>query len=147
MTIRDQIQTHVADAEKQYRKNPKDYSGFDWWQLSKEEELVFMIDPERWPRMMVALTTYDVLLDVTGGDTLGYDEGEIQRLRVERPDLFTAGTDAHGFAQFATAYAGLTSREAAAAYWKNQFWKARTGILTYADESDSCAEKKELDNP
>lgn len=136
MTITEQIGTDVAEAEEQYRKDPNHYSGFDWWQLSKEEKLVFMIDPERWPRMMVALTAYDVFLDVTGGDTLGYDEGEIQRLRLERSDLFNAGGDSHGFAQFATAYAGLTLREAAAAYWKNQFWKARTGILKYPDESD-----------
>ncbi|MCC7294070.1 MAG: hypothetical protein IT449_18570 [Phycisphaerales bacterium] len=134
MTITEQIEAHVAEAEEQYRSDPKHYSGFDWWQLSAEERSVFAIDPARWPRMMMALAAYDVFLDVTGGDALGYDEGVIQCLRLERADLLERGVDPHGFTQFATAYAGLTLREAAAAYWKNQFWKARTGILTYADE-------------
>lgn len=134
MMMRDQIEAHVAEAENEYRKDPTHYRGFDWWQLSDAEKLVFAIDPERWPRMMVAIAAYDVFLELTDAEELGYSQEAVQRLRRERSDLLQLGTDPLSFAQFATAYAGLTLRDAEAAYWKNRFWLARTGHLKYRDE-------------
>lgn len=138
--LTERIDALVAEAEEQRRQKPGHYEGFDWWQLSDEEQIVFAIDPERWPRMAMTISAYDVFLDLTGGDMLGHDEDEMARLRSERRDLFEMGFDPKGFAQFATTYAGLTLREAAAAYWKNQFWLARTGVLKYRDEPGWDAE-------
>jgi hypothetical protein len=132
--MREQIEAQVAEADEQRRKDPTHYTGSDWWQLSPEEGLVFGIDPQRWPRMMVALTAYNVFLDVTGGDTLGFDEEAVKRLQLERPDLIE-GTDPQAFTEFATTYAGLTLREAGAAYWKNRFWLSRQGLTTFPDET------------
>jgi len=127
--MKDQIEAQVTEAEK-----GQNYTGPDWWQLSEEERRVFDIDPKRWPRMMVAVTAYDVFLGLTDAETLGFDEETVKRLRLERSDLVETGPSSQSFAKFATEYGGLTSREAAAAYWKNRFWLARTGHLTYPDE-------------
>jgi hypothetical protein len=133
MTLSDQLESHIADGQTNPPKSG--YLGPDWWQLSPEEELVFSIDRvRRWPRMMVAWYFCEIFLGIIDGEEWKISPNIVEAERVRRADIFAQGKSLKGFTEFAAEYAGLTNREAHAAYAKMDFWNVRMGITSYTDE-------------
>ncbi|HEY0792243.1 MAG TPA: hypothetical protein VGD78_14355 [Chthoniobacterales bacterium] len=124
------IEKQVAELEA---KGPAHFQGHDWFQLSDEEAAVFGIDPERLPRMVVALDAYEALLGIVYYGHLGFTEEEIQATQ-ERLQFREGVESLEDFQRFAQEYAGLIRRESAAFYAKNEFWLKRQGLITYPDE-------------
>ena len=132
-TITEQMTDLIAREEARYRDDPGRYHGFDWWQLAPDEEVVFAIDPARWPRMMMAIAAYDALAGgADPGADLEFDAAETEAFRAAAETSGAIGVAA--FQEFAAEYAGLSFREAAAAHAKNKFWLTRAGILRFTDE-------------
>lgn len=134
MSFAEKVAAEIADSESKMAADPASFEGYDWWQLSPEEEAVFAIDRERWPRMMTAWYAYEGFMNIVAPDELGFELAEAEREREERPDIFGRGVDEKGFSDFAVSYAGLTRRECAAVYAKQKFWTVRQGLLRYSDE-------------
>jgi hypothetical protein len=51
-TLNDQLEFETANTERSAAEDSERYHGGDWWQLTDEEESVFVIERERFPRMM-----------------------------------------------------------------------------------------------
>ena len=123
MTLPETIERKVRDAQ-----SLDQYRGFDWWQVSPEEEQVFAIALDRWPRMMTALAAFDTVIGSVHPDEFGFDAEAVAAVQGE----FQASQA--DFTRFATEHAGMTSREALQAYAKNKFWLLRAGTLKFTDE-------------
>jgi hypothetical protein len=114
-------------------KGPDHFRGYDWFQLREDEEEVFAIKRNRFPRMVVAWYAYEVLLDQA--DSVEYDFDREEVLASQRHFKFQPQRPAlRDFQKFAKEYAGLTYREAEAMFSKITFWNIRTGITSYKDE-------------
>lgn len=137
MALKDDIEASVRAAEGEMRADPEGWTGGDWWQLLPQEEDVFGIERERWPRMMLAWFFFEVfhkLVDV------GEEEAPVRLLHEEkerRPDIEYSH---EGFDRFAVDYVDLTLREADAAHGKMHFTNVRHGVVQYTDE-DGAAEQ------
>lgn len=131
MTFRDTISAHIRDAEQ---KPLTHYAGGDWWQIWPEERFVFDIEEERWPRMMTAYSAYEVLLDIVAPEDFDYEPAEVENERAAQASIVNKGHCVDGFQHFAALFAGLTFREAAAAYDKMGYSEVREGVTQYLDE-------------
>jgi hypothetical protein len=100
-------------------KDSERYNGGDWWQLTDEEESIFVIDRERFPRMMTVWSCYEAFKNIAY--SLSWDDGVIERACHEHPDWCGAGISDSEFSDFADAFGGLTHREAHAFYTKHDF--------------------------
>jgi hypothetical protein len=130
--FKSQVGAQIADSES---KDIGDFRGGDWWQLTDEEESVFAIDFERFPRMSAAWMMFEVFLDQVSPGSYELDPAPVEDERGKRPDLVEKGNSVDAFQHFARDYAGLTFREAAAMHAKAKFWNIRQGAIRYADES------------
>jgi hypothetical protein len=104
---------------------------YEWWQLTPEEEGVFHIDRNRYPRMMAALEAYKALTGFHGEG--GFTKEEIQ----EAEDHFQFGNRADNyddFKRFAKEYTDLSDRECMAIWWKDHFWHERQGLIIHREE-------------
>jgi hypothetical protein len=127
--MKDRIEQQVAELEA---KGPDHFQGDDWFQLSEEEEWVFDIDRDRWPRMVAAMTGYEVLVEIVDADPVGFTSTEV---RAAREHLKYDGRESlEAFQRFAKECAGLSNRESAAVYSKHHFWHERCGLNLYPDE-------------
>jgi hypothetical protein len=133
MTFREQVGAQIADSEG---RPVEDFSGDDWWQLQEEEQYVFEIDPLRFPRMVTSFWMFEIFLGQVAPEEYELAPEPVESERNHRPDLVEKGHSNDGFQHFASDYAGLTFREAAAMYAKNRFWHVRAGITYYADEPE-----------
>lgn len=133
MTLKEAIEAEVRKAEEQRRNDPEGWDGGDWWQLWDEEALVFGIEPDRWPRMMTAWLCFRVF---HGLADVGEDEAPVALLQAERKRRPDIEFSHDGFDTFSSEYAGLTFREADAAYGKMHFTNVRHGIIQYRDEEE-----------
>jgi hypothetical protein len=129
MKLKEEIATQTAADS---RREPARYRGYDWFQLTDEEELVFAIDRSRFHAMVVAWSAYEAFLELA--DTGDFSPGALDAGRRLRPDLVKKGSDIAGFQHFCKEFTDLTFREAHAMYAKNQFWEIRTGTTNYVDE-------------
>ena len=58
-TLQDHLETQIADDERKQAENPDRFRGRDWCELNDEEEQVFEIDWQRFPRMLNAWHCYE----------------------------------------------------------------------------------------
>ncbi len=130
MKFRDEVGAQIADAEK----DAAEYRGADWWQLTDEEEAVFEIDFERFPRMITALFCFQGFHDIVDPEDAKLSAEATEAERKARPDLVEMGYSLNGFQHFARDYAGMTFREGHAVFDKNAFWQVRAGVTRYSDE-------------
>jgi hypothetical protein len=131
-TLKEQLETQIADAERSAAKDPKLYNGWDWSELSDEEQVVFDIDRKRFPRMMLTFSCYEAFKRIVREGF--FDDDLIEQARQQHPEWSDEAISELEFSDFAKEYGGLTFRESAAFYNKNKFWGVRTGITYYRDE-------------
>ena len=134
-TLKEQLDAAIADAEARAEADRDSYRGFDWWQLSDAEEVVFEIDRDRWPRMMTVFHCYEGFKQMA--DSPAWDDALIEQARQQRFEWCGPAPSDGEFAHFAQAFGGLTNREAHAVYTKQEFWTVRAGVMVYADEQSS----------
>ncbi len=131
MNFKEHVAALIADAEK----DSADYRGEDWWQLTPEEESVFEIEFDRFPRLITAFMAFQSFHDIVAPEDYKLDAAVVEAERKKRPDLLERDFCLDGFQHFAKDYAGMTFREAHAVYAKNTFWQIRQGITKYSDEA------------
>jgi hypothetical protein len=131
MTLKEHIEAQVAEVET---RDPERLRGSDWYQLSDEEEFVFGIDRERFPRMLVALKLYRCLSGQVSATALGFDPGLIEAERRAWSMTGRQPTSEEQFTKIATELVGLTQRESHALWAKDDFSDHRQGIIVYRDE-------------
>jgi hypothetical protein len=107
----------------------------DWWHLSDQEQSVFAIIRDRFPRMIMTWHCYDVFKLVASAST--FDDELIEQARQLHPEWCGADGSAEEFADFAKEYAGLTHREAYAVYAKHDAWEVEL------KEQDNGARQKQ----
>src|SRR5271163_4878004 len=82
-TLKDHLQADIAESERKAAKNPDLYRGGDWWQLSDEEEEVFRIDRDRFPRMVTAWHCYEAFKGIVSE---GFPDDLIEQGRQQHPE-------------------------------------------------------------
>ncbi len=132
-TLKEQLDTAIAEAETKADADPDSYRGSDWWQISDAEQAVFEIDRDRWPRMMNVFYCYEAFKRIA--DSPEWDDALIEQARQQRPEWCDPAPSFEEFSRFAEAFGGLTAREAHAVYTKQEFWTVRLGVMVYPDES------------
>jgi hypothetical protein len=130
--VKKKIEADIADSEAKLRANAKFYHGADWWHLSEEEEHVFGIVRDRWPRLMTVWMAYEVVIGLADYGEFNFTDKEVADGRW-RCGL-SCGHSLKEFGTFGKEYGGLSYREAKAVYEKMQFWNIRNGITSYGDE-------------
>jgi hypothetical protein len=131
---------------KQYRASPDHWDGPDWWQLSREEAAVFVLEPQRWAELVPVWQAFEFFR----GRTDGWNEEDIERdypdldavmqsAREQHPEWVNRDPEGRhdAFLRFAKQFGGVSYREAHALFWKMDFWEVRTGVTWYADEQNS----------
>jgi hypothetical protein len=134
-TLKDQLESEIARAERRAADAPRHYKGRDWFQLTDEEEAVFAIDRARFPRMIAVWECYQTFKGIEHG---GFDNALIEQARQLHPEWCGPDTPVisdREFAAFAREYGGMTLREGFATYAKQYFWQDRNGIGRYDDGS------------
>jgi hypothetical protein len=132
-TLKDQLETETADTERSAAEDSERYHGGDWWQLTDEEESVFVIDRDRFPRMMTVWSCYEAFKNIAF--SLSWDEGLLEQAGRQHPEWCNVGISGNEFSDFAKTFGGLTHREAHAFYAKHDSWCIRAGISQYPDGS------------
>lgn len=135
-TLKDEIDAITAQRMAVERAEPGHFWGDCGRTLSRAEAEVFGIAYLDFLRM---ITVWEAWLDFVGRTMDGpefHSEEAIARERALRPKLAEGG-DLEPFLDFATQVGGLTMRQAEAMYWKDWFWTARAGHVTYPDEIDT----------
>ena len=141
-TLKETLAAVIAAAE--CNEHGYDYEGIDWDQLLPEEERVFAIDWERWPRMIAAWHCYEAFMDLLEGSVWDSAHANLlARERARHPELFAMGFCLEGFARFAKDYAGLTNREAHAVFAKQEFHNVRFGVMFYRDEREADSSQED----
>jgi hypothetical protein len=116
------------------QRDPSNYDGWEWWQLTVEEEAVFAIDRDRFPVMACAMFAYEVFKGIAQVDDFGpgavLHDARLRFPEWARPKVIDLGE----FTAFAGHFCGLTAREAHAIYWKHEFWHVRSGISVFDGE-------------
>jgi hypothetical protein len=135
VTFKEEAALKIVDAEKTAAR----YRGYDWWQLSDEEESIFNIDFERFPRIITALFLFECFHRIA--DTDDADTDAIEAERQLRSDLMEKGYSTDGFQHFAKDYADMNYREADAVFSKHKWWNVRQGITRYTDEPKASGEE------
>jgi len=125
-TLKDQLEYETAATERSAAEDSERYHGDDWWQLTDEEESVFDIDRERFPRMMTVWSCYEAFKNIAY--SLSWEDGLIEHACRQHPAWCIAGRSESEFSDFADAFGGLTHREAHAFYAKHDFWCVRAGV-------------------
>jgi len=128
-TLKDQLESETAATERSAAEDSERYHGGDWWQLTDEEESVFVIDRERFPRMITVWSCYEAFKNIAY--SLSWDEGLIEQACQQHPDWCSAGISDSEFSDFANAFGGLTHREAHTFYTKHDFWCVRADVRQY----------------
>jgi len=112
------------------------FRGFDWFHLTREEELVFAIDPAHFPRMITVWAAYELFMELVSEGSFTCAPEIVKAERNRRADIVEMGVSINGFQQFAKEYTGMPFREAHAMFCKHQFWLVRNGISEYSDERE-----------
>jgi hypothetical protein len=133
-TLKDQLESETANTERSSAEDSERYNGGDWWQLTDNEESVFDIDRERFPRMMTVWSCYEAFKNIAY--SLPWEDGLIELACQQHPNWCSAGISGNEFSDFAKTFGGLTQREAHAFYAKHDFWCVRSGINQYHDGHD-----------
>ncbi len=97
--------------------------------MTDAEESVFVIDRERFPRMITVWSCYEAFKNIAY--SLSWEDGLIEQACQQHPDWCSAGISESEFSDFAKAFGGLTHREAHVFYTKHDFWRARAGVSQY----------------
>jgi hypothetical protein len=139
-TLKEQLEAEIASAEAEARHWQP---GWDWHHLSDEEEAVFEIDRDRFPRMVTAFSCYEGFKLITMGDV--WDTDLIEQARQAYPQwcdeqIYTV----REFQDFAKEFAGLSAREAHAMFRKQEFWNIRAGHASFADEQKKAISTSDL---
>jgi hypothetical protein len=118
------IDREVAGMEN---RSPDCFRGYDWFQLSAEEEWVFDINRERLPRMVVTMELYEAICTIVAPEHAGFSHEEVAsakaRLKLKGNETFEE------YVKLATVFGGLTPREAFSYYWKHEFWCHRQHLI------------------
>lgn len=133
----------MAHSLAEYRAAPDNWAGWDWWQLSPEESVVFDLAPERWAELVPVWQAFAFFT----GRTDGWNEDKIERdypdldavmkaAREQYPEWAGLDATAPAFLRFAQRFASVPYREAKAMFMKMDFWAVRSGVVWYADEWD-----------
>jgi hypothetical protein len=67
-TLKDQLESETADTERSGAVDSERHHGGDWWQLTDAEESVFVIDRERFPRMITVWSCYEAFKNIAYRD-------------------------------------------------------------------------------
>jgi hypothetical protein len=132
-TLKDQLEFVIADRERRVAEDLNYLYGGDWFQLSDAEEEVFHINPDRFPRMIMAYSCYEAFKLIS--DDPSFDRDLIEQARQLHPAWCGEGISPDEFADFAKEFAGLSNRDAHAIYAKHDFWCERAGVNVYLDGS------------
>jgi hypothetical protein len=135
-TLKEQLEAEIADSEHKEAMDRGFHNGDDWWQLNDAEEMVFDIERDRFPRMMMTWHCYEGFKLLT--DSTLWDEALIAHARHEFPQWHA---EADGpptlsekeFGEFAKEFGRLSAKEATSIYYKHWFWQVRCGIVRYLD--------------
>jgi hypothetical protein len=88
-TLKDQLESKIADMDRSAAEDPERYNGSDWGQLSDDEEAVFAIDRERFPRMITTWHCYDAFKCIASD---GFDDDLIEQARRQHSKWCGEGT-------------------------------------------------------
>jgi hypothetical protein len=83
-TLKDQLESETADTERSAAVDSERYHGGDWWQLTNAEESVFVIDRERFPRMITVWSCYEAFKNIAY--SLSWEDGLIEQACQQHPD-------------------------------------------------------------
>jgi hypothetical protein len=72
-TLKDQLESETAETERSAAVDSERYHGGDWWQLTDAEESVFVIDRERFPRMITVWSCYEAFKNIAY--SLSWEDG------------------------------------------------------------------------
>jgi hypothetical protein len=108
----------------------------EWWELKPEEEFVFDIDRQRYPRMAALWHAYEVLKTIGEDDRFPDDVCHAVRDHLGfAPLTDDIRIDPRELTNLAI-YLGLNMREAHQMMAKIEAWQLRVGILAFQDEED-----------
>lgn len=130
-TLKEQLAAEIADHERKLIFS--DPAEGDWHHLTEEEEAVFNIDGDRFPRLLMTFACYETFKGIAHDPT--WDDDLIEHARCDYPQwcdrsVYTVGE----FQAFAKEFAGLSYREAHAMWFKQAFWNIRAGHTRFTDE-------------
>jgi len=115
---------------------PANYTGTDWYQISREEQTVFGIRMVSMPRVVTAYSYYEEILDLTDTGILPPAVMAVIRKDVaERFGMEPGMLDHTQFENFAKLF-GISRRTAHAWFVKHEFWCVRRGIQGYDDDDN-----------
>ena len=132
-TLKDEIDAIAADRLAAEREQPGRFWGDCGRTLSRAEAEVFGIAYVDFLRMITVWEAWQDFTNATMDGPIFHSEEAIKLERALWPSL-TDTYDPGQFTRFATEIGGLTARQAEAIYWKDWFWLAREGNVTYPDE-------------
>ncbi len=139
MTATDKLRAIIRrDIESGHKNYAAEY-GYDWFNLSPEEETVFGLTLDDMPSLVAVWCAYEAVLDIC--DALDVPDDIAAVFRAEHPwlaadygegeKLSTIGEIA--FARFAKLF-GVPARKSHAWYAKHDFWNVRAGITYFTDK-------------
>ena len=125
----------LAEINEKHRLsyNTTNWRGYDWWQLSEEDEFVFSLDLEDMPLLIAVFSVYQCVLPITDSD-LSKEEYEFCRATISEFSWFTKDNiEEKEWLRFAALF-GISNRTAMAFHQKHYFWEVRNTGVTYSDE-------------
>lgn len=106
------------------------YRGYEWFQISDEEMMIFRLSLDQMPRLVAVYELYEA---ATGLRSDVISDEQVESLRSECPWLPQRETSTSDFQRFAKLF-GVSYRAAHAFFTRQGFWAVRFGLSVYADE-------------
>lgn len=130
MTLSEKLKAQIAEDQQ------KDRRGYDWHQLTEEDEFVFGIDPDEWPAMMNTYFYYEIFKGCAKADYVDGADGKLfAQAHIDYPQWpGDRRLSVKEFQDFAKEIDGLSYRSAKKVYAKMEAWYLRTGHYNFKDE-------------
>lgn len=133
-TIQEQLRTWIdRNTQRLEALGPDALSGDNWCDVSSAEQEVFRLSPETVARVVSVFDAYLALADIAQNDL--HRTLLCRAARKAYPWIAQGSTDSETFIRFAGLF-GVSNRQAAAFFWKHEFWQVRQGLVVYADEDE-----------
>jgi hypothetical protein len=133
-TIEEQLRTWIdRETQRLDALGPDHLRGHNWCDVSIEEQEVFGLSPETVARVATVFDAYLAIADIALNELHG--TLLCRAARKVYPWIEQGSTDSQTFIRFAKLF-GVSNRQAAAFFWKHDFWQVRQGLVTYADEAE-----------
>ena len=117
--------------EQSAERNPEEFYGHDWWQITAAEVEVFEIDLVDMPRLVGCWSAYEEVTEMAISGL--FSKKVLAAARAELP--WAKPYDLFQFQRFA-ALVGVSQRNADAFFYKYQFWQTRNDHRRFRDEDE-----------